>query len=388
MRSIFLASTTALSLTVALAACSQQGVMTGGTGGTTGSGGTSTGSGGTSATGGSPGTGGSSTGTGGQSTTGTGGDVLTGTGGSSTGGSTGASGGSTGSSGGSTGSGGAGGGSRGTGGTTGSGGAAGSSGATGGAAGGGVSVKDIAGVPNQYGETLMSSLILMPCYQQSQQDCFTTPGGNCPSTNGVPFESQGLVQTESFTLGGTAGVKYNMSFTVNGVVEAKYYTGGTRDAGTGVVADAQGTAGTDTFYRGGSPVAVEHYNIYKLIVRNPDKSELAHYYLNSFPQTSTAYENHQTFLIHYSKTIPVPGGGSVDLYVSDSNCHAVDNCGPGVYAGTCNASRMMPSEPNFTLPATYMGKTVSDLNVVTHADSTKPWHSQIIHITVTGVAPM
>ena len=35
----------------------------------------------------------------------------------------------------------------------------------------------------------------------------------------------------------------------------------------------------------GMPVAVEHYNIYKMIVRNPDKSELAHYYLNSFPQT-------------------------------------------------------------------------------------------------------
>jgi hypothetical protein len=282
------------------------------------------------------------------------------------------------------------GGTTGAGGTTATGGAGGGSTGTGGAGVGGsgaVSVKDIAGVPNQYGESLMSSLILMPCYQQSAQDCYTTPGGVCPSTTNVPFESQGLVQTESFTLGGTAGVKYNMTFTVNGVVEAKYYMGGTRDAGNGVVADAQGTAGTDTFYRGGSPVAVEHYNIYKLIVRNPDKSELAHYYLNSFPQTSTAYENHQTFLIHYSKTIPVPGGGSVDLYVSDSNCHAVDNCGPGVYANTCTASRMIP-EPNFTLPATYMGKNVTDLNVVTHADSTKPWHSQLIHITVTGVAPM
>jgi hypothetical protein len=173
---------------------------------------------------------------------------------------------------------------------------------------------------------------------------------------------------------------------VNGIVEAKYYMGGMRDAGTGVVTNAQDAAGTDTFYRGGMPVAQEHYNIYKLIVRKPDKSELAHYYLNSFPQTTTAYENHQTFPIHYSKTIPMVGGGSVDLYVSDSNCHAVDNCGPGVYSGSCNASRNIPSETNLVIPTKYMGKNVADINVKT--GTKQPYHSQIIHITVTAVAPM
>ena len=125
---------------------------------------------------------------------------------------------------------------------------------------------------------------------------------------------------------------YNLTFTVNGVAEAKYYTGGMRDAGTGVVANAQGPAGTDTFYRGGTPVAQEFYNVYKLVVRNPGGAELNHYYLNSFPQTTTPYEDHETFLLHYTKTIPVPGGGTVDLFMGDSNCHAVDNCGPGVYA--------------------------------------------------------
>ena len=377
MRSISLASTTALSLTLALAACSQQGVMT-----TTGSGGSTTsGSGGTSASGGSTGTGGSGTGTGGTSS-GAGG-TTSGTGGTTaTGGTTGA-GGTT-----------ASGGTTGAGGTTATGGGGGSSSSTGGAGGGstgtgagggGASVKDIAGVPNQYNESLMSSFIIMPCYAQAQQDCLTLPSGvACPNQNAA-YEMQGLTQTESFTLGGTSGTKYNMTFNVAGVAEAKYYSGGTRDAGNGVVADAQGTAGTDTFYRGGMPVAVEHYNIYKMIVRNPDKSELAHYYLNSFPQTTTAYENHQTFLIKYTKTIPVVGGGSVDLYVSDSNCHAVDNCGPGVYAGTCTASRNVP-EPGLVIPTTYMGKNVADINVLTHAS--QPFHSQLIHITVTAIAPM
>jgi hypothetical protein len=223
----------------------------------------------------------------------------------------------------------------------------------------------------------------MPCYAQMAQDCVTIPtGATCPNQSG-PFEMQGLTQTESFTLGGTSGTMYNLTFTVNGVAEAKYYMGGTRDAGNGVVALSPG--GDDTFYQGGSPVAVEHYNIYKMVVKKPDGSELQHYYLNSFPQTTTAYENHQTFLIHYTKTIPVVGGGSIDLYVSDSNCRAVDNCGPGVYAGTCTASRNVPAEPNLVIPTMYMGKMTTNINVLTH--TTQPWHSQIIHITVTGVSP-
>jgi hypothetical protein len=161
---------------------------------------------------------------------------------------------------------------------------------------------------------------------------------------------------------------------------------GTRDAGNGVVTNAQDANGTDTFYRGGAPVAVEHYNIYKMIVKKPDGSELQHYYLNSFPQTTTAYENHQTFPIHYQKTIPVVGGGTIEYYVSDSNCRAVDNCGPGVYAGSCTASRNVPQEPNLVLPTMYMGKAVTNLNVITHMS--QPYHSQLIHITVNSVATM
>ena len=33
-----------------------------------------------------------------------------------------------------------------------------------------------------------------------------------------------------------------------------------------------------------------------------------------------------------------------------------------------------------------MGKNVADINVLTHAS--QPFHSQLIHITVTAVAPM
>jgi len=344
-------------------------------------GGSSTPTGGSSngGTGGASSTGGQGAGTGGATSGGTGGEAATGgTGATSTGGNSSGSGG-TGTGGASTtgGRGGA---------TTSTGGNGGSSSGTGGSSGGTVSVMDFAGIPNQYGESLMNSFIIMPCYGQAQQDCITIPSGQqCPAQNAA-YEMQGLTQTESFTVGGTAGSMYNMTFTVGGISEAKYYSGGTRDAGNGPVTGAQDAAGTDTFYRGGMPVAVEHYNIYKMIVRKPDKTELAHYYLNSFPQTTTAYENHQTFPIRYTKTIPVPGGGSIDLYVSDSNCHAVDNCGPGVYAGTCNASRNIPGEPNLVIPTKYMGKNVSDINTLT--GTKQPFHAQLIHITVTAIAAM
>jgi hypothetical protein len=253
--------------------------------------------------------------------------------------------------------------------------------------GGAVTVTSVAGVPNQFGETLASSFFLVPCYQQAAQDCITIPTGTqCPNQNAASFEARGFTQTETFTLGGTPGTMYNLTFTVNGVAEAKYYTGGMRDAGTGVVANAQGPAGTDTFYRGGMPVAQEFYNVYKLVVRNPGGAELNHYYLNSFPQTTTPYEDHETFLLHYTKTIPVPGGGTVDLFMGDSNCHAVDNCGPGVYAGVCTASRSVPSEPTLKVPTMYMGKQVSSINLLNGAN--QPYHAQIIHITVNSVAAM
>jgi hypothetical protein len=272
-----------------------------------------------------------------------------------------------------------------TGGVVGSGGAGGG-GVAGASGGGDVTVASFAGIPNQFNETLASSFFVVPCYSTEAQDCYTIPtGATCPNQNGPVFEQQGLTQTETFKVGGTTGTMYNMTFNVNGIAEAKYYMGGMRDGGTGVVATAQDANGSDTFYRGGSPVAVEHYNIYKMTVKDSTGTEVNHYYLNSFPQTTVAYENHQTFPLHYTKTIPVPGGGSVELFMGDSNCRAVNNCGPGVYSGVCTASRKIP-ETNFTVPTMYMGKMVSTLNSVNGA--MEPYHAQIIHITVTAVAKM
>jgi len=245
---------------------------------------------------------------------------------------------------------------------------------------------DVTGKPNDAGDSFMSSFFLLPCYKQEAQDCVTIPSGAaCPNQSGA-FEQQGFTQTQKFTLGGTSGTMYNMTFTLNGISEGKYYQGGKRDAGDAAVANADGDAGTDTFYTGGTPVAQEHYNIYKMTVKKADGTELQHYYLNSFPPNVGRYENHNTFALHYTKTIPVVGGGSIELFIGDSNCHAVDNCGPGEYMNTCTKSRSIPSEPNLVIPTKYMGKNVADINLLTGAK--QPYHAQLIHITVTSVTAM
>jgi hypothetical protein len=185
---------------------------------------------------------------------------------------------------------------------------------------------------------------------------------------------------------------YNMTFTVRGITEAKYYQGGTRSAGNTDPANADDPNGIDTFYTGGSPVPQEFYNVYKLIVRNSAGTEVQHYYLNSLPSgTSVNYENHRTFPIHYTKTIPVPGGGRIDFFSGDSNCRAVNNCGAGARSTTCaaTAGRNIPvgtGEPAATIPTMYLGKTVASINL--QNGTMQPYHSQILNIFVTAVAPM
>jgi hypothetical protein len=243
----------------------------------------------------------------------------------------------------------------------------------------------------------MDSFMLFGCYQQQAQDCFTTVGAVCPNQNtALPMEQQGLVNIEYFQIGGTVGKTYVMTMQANGITEAKYYMGGTRFAGDGMpVTNANAVGGTDTFYTGGQPVNVENYNIYKITVYSPGAdggvgSEVQHYYMNSFPQTTTAYEDHETFPIHWVHDIPVPGGGWIQYLTEDRNCHAVDNCGIGPRSVSCGTSttgpRSVPNEPNLMLPSMYLGKTVASMNVIT--GSTQPFHAQVLHLTVTAITEM
>ena len=315
-----------------------------------------------------------------------------------------------------------------TGGATGVGGSAGtgtggSGGAMGGAGAPALSVADVFGIANNYGDKLADSFILFPCYSKAAQDCITIPSGvTCPNENNtaLPYEERGVQFHEDFHIGGTPGAMYIATIHVDGITEAKYYEKGTcTGSDTPTTCDTGRAAGlkdppaavtntfqscsapdpqhcNDTFYIGGDPVDAEHYNVYKITVYNsPDAAdggpgqEVQHYYLNSFPaNTGTAYEQHSTYYVSYSHDIPVVGGGVIEYKMGDQNCHAIDNCGPGVYTTDCTATDKNAgrSLPNITIPSTYLGKQVSVINATNGAN--QPYHSHVLHITVTAVRPM
>ena len=130
------------------------------------------------------------------------------------------------------------------------------------------------------------------------------------------------------------------------------------------------------------PVA-STYNVFKLSVLKPGGTEEAqHYYLNSFPAAS-GLESHQTVLLGYEASFEVAGGGVVRLLRVDSNCKAINNCGPGDNGSQCPSPRRLPNEPDLALPTLYGGKSVASMNVVNGA--AQPYHSQLVHVTVTKV---
>jgi hypothetical protein len=247
---------------------------------------------------------------------------------------------------------------------------------------------------SDFGFFLKDSWFITGCAQKAGHDCMgLTP--TCPQA-AVDFEDKGYTSTETFRLGGNVGRTYAVSFKFNGVTEGKFYQGGSwanpsvdvaTPGGPEPKVDEFGVA-NDTFYIGGTAVP-SNYNSLRMRVLDPAKKEIARYYMNAYPGNSGA-ESHRTFLISYSHTIDVMGGGFVEFHIGDANCHAIDNCGPGNVSDTsCDAARSIPNEANVTLPAMYNDYTapmqphlvpLSQLNVITGAK--QPWHAQISHFTV------
>jgi len=154
------------------------------------------------------------------------------------------------------------------------------------------------GTPNQYGFAFNDSYYLAGCTEVQGAECLLVQGP-CPDLHAgdIDFEDSGYKSREEFKLGGEAGKFYNVTIRVNGIVEGKYYQNGKRRRGDDF-SDANNFAGSDTLYFGGEPVP-SAYGVYKLSVFQPDgTTEVAHYYLNSFPMQS-GFESHQTFPIGY-----------------------------------------------------------------------------------------
>jgi hypothetical protein len=296
------------------------------------------------------------------------------------------------------GTGGAGGASGGAGGTAGGGG-------MGGAGGGGTCDVDCLAGTNKsnFGFYWKDSWFITGCYQKQGADCWALPG-TCPGTPaGGGFEDSGSVARETFPLGGMVTMPptmYAVTFTLNGLTEAKVHQGGmfanpNMDVATPMAGNptiSEGGVNNNTFYIGGTAVP-STYNVMRLRVLNAAKTEVQRYYMNAFPANG-GWESHRVFAISYTHTIDVPGGGFIEYTTEDSNCRAIDNCGVGsaVTDGACNASRYIPNEPmNTPLPMTYgftpgsttNVRTLASMNVVNGA--VQPWHSQLNHFKITKV---
>ena len=244
---------------------------------------------------------------------------------------------------------------------------------------------------SDFGMSWKSSWFLMGCKEKYAHDCLTVLPAPCSDDASVPFEERGAITLETFSIGGVPGQRYKVTFTFNAVASAKVYQGGTRDQGTAVPFDHN--AGLwDGFYRDGEPIP-SNYDSWKLSVLDQAGVELRHYYMNAFPP-GMSFESHRTFLLSYTKSIVVVGGGQVTHRVQDPNCIAIDNCGDAsAIDDFCAAPRYLPNEPTtLTLPAMYQDpqdgvvKPTSELSVLNPTLS-QPWHSQLGHLTITAVEP-
>ena len=318
-----------------------------GEGGSTGVAG-STGEGGSSGVAGSTGKGGA---TGVAGSTGEGGS--TGVAGSTgKGGSTGVAG-STGE-GGSTGAAGAG-----KGGSTGAAGASGGRGGAGGSAGGStgaITVADI--VPD-----------LVSFYWEGTCVGTTDPGGrNCPMFDkgstcptGASYDQQGVIRDKTFNVKGVTGQKYLVTIDVRGVMGGRCYQNGTRAS----TATASDTGNNNWWYVGGTQYNNSWWNTYELHV-SPATGDKDVYYFNAADNAGGSYcEKEATYLVKYTATFKVVGGGTMKFTIHDSNCKAQQNCGSVASSTAPCAPRTVdlsglspaPAKPTQQPPTTVLSTT-------------------------------
>jgi hypothetical protein len=195
------------------------------------------------------------------------------------------------------------------------------------------------------------------CAQPSSAQCAKFNAQSNPKVSEIP-PTNGVSPT--WTMGGTTGTNYDVTFRLRGIIEVNSYTDGERQAGDASIL----TTPRDTFHVGGTAQLNGgpsfDYNTYELLVTPAGGGAPQVYWLNSVtnaqnPHASGSPSTHLTFDVDYTATIKVPGGAKVAVIVTDSNCTQVQNCGPTT-GGTCQAPRSlaltgsMPAAPSFAQP--------------------------------------
>jgi hypothetical protein len=272
---------------------------------------------------------------------GTGGAAQIATGGASgTAGATGAGGGTAAATGGSTGTAG----STGTGGSTGTAGSPGTGGSTGTGGSAGPVLTPAAIVPALDGYLWIGTCAAGAPSTGNATDCPIYPDGvaTCPNANSATYATRGAIRDATIPILGTAGTTYTLTMEVRGVAGLRCYNGpgatATRVPPLGT--DVEGPTGNDGWQVGGLP-ADSLWNTWEFHVRNAAGTEVGVYYLNAVQPTSIYCQRHETFVMKYTATFPVLGGGSILARIHDSNCAGQQNCGGFDLQTTCGSPRMV-----------------------------------------------
>ena len=259
-----------------------------------------------------------------------------------------------------------------TGGATSSGGVTSSTGA-----GGGMSVNPADVVPDLVGFY----------WEDSCQGNFNPGGHNCwTDSQSTTCPSGGIDMDKTFTVKGTAGQLYTVNIEVRGVVGTRCYQGGTRPSTDS--ATIQDSGYNAWWYAGGTPYnATSLWNTYELHVSpstgDPSKDV---YYFNSASSTLTSggdCEREASYLVKYTASFKVMGGGSLLFRVHDNNCKAQQNCGPNTDPNSSCAARTvdlsgMTPQPPATSPASPAKQPPTNA-------FTKTYYPQWMWITATSV---
>ena len=171
--------------------------------------------------------------------------------------------------------------------------------------------------------------LLDPC--QSSYHAVATPGDVCPQDTAVKNQK---IQLQ---FGGTAGVTYNVTLRVRGVMEGYWYSGGTLDAKsmrfyTGGVPTIGGMASACKNKTSELPFALpaeitpvdncwNGFNMFALTVSAPAQ----HYYLNYTADVNGDRQPHAVYTSDYTVTIPIQGQAKLEFYIVGSDEHECYN---------------------------------------------------------------
>jgi cysteine-rich repeat protein len=170
-------------------------------------------------------------------------------------------------------------------------------------------------------------LVTTPCSNDGgSSDC--APQGW--SINGGPMnacvQGVGLTMDVEYMVGGVAGTVYDVTMHFYGVMEPRQYNQVMREAMGSPPKDEGATPTPWAWAEPGAnyrSLGDNNYNTYEIHVYDEAGMKRQMYFLNA--DTGTG---HYSFAINYEKTIPVIGGGKVQLIVYDANCRQIKNCGP------------------------------------------------------------